>query len=130
MDTLCCPEADGPENLEPPTLNHVQSDTMASAFLADPTRAVQGENRGSGPAMDESENYVGSLEQLLLYADEHYLAGKLLLGDHLRKVLHGVKEYYQRNVGSLRFHTSQLTWTGYYRIWPPDHYTNRTGSVT
>ncbi|GFV84796.1 hypothetical protein TNCV_4297781 [Trichonephila clavipes] len=27
-------------------------------------------------AMEESENAVGSLEQLLLYADEHYLAGK------------------------------------------------------
>ncbi|GFU08663.1 hypothetical protein TNCV_1995081 [Trichonephila clavipes] len=38
---------------------------------------------GSGPAMEESENDVGSLEQLLLYADEHYLAGKLPLEDHL-----------------------------------------------
>ncbi|GFV78059.1 hypothetical protein TNCV_2131 [Trichonephila clavipes] len=36
--------------------------------------------------MEESENDVGSLEQLLLYADEHYLAGKLPLGDHLGKV--------------------------------------------
>ncbi|GFX08436.1 transposable element Tcb1 transposase [Trichonephila clavipes] len=73
-DTLCCPEAGGPTNLEQPTLNHVQSDTMASAVLAVPTRALQGTNRGSGPAMKESENDVGSLEQLLLYADEHYLA--------------------------------------------------------
>ncbi|GFW27532.1 15-hydroxyprostaglandin dehydrogenase [Trichonephila clavipes] len=69
-------EADGPTNLQNPTLNHVQSDTMASAVLADPTRALQGPNRGSGPAMEESENDVGCLEQLLLYADEHYLAGK------------------------------------------------------
>ncbi|GFV34235.1 15-hydroxyprostaglandin dehydrogenase [Trichonephila clavipes] len=61
----------------------------ASAVLADPTRALQGTNRRSGPAMEESENDVGSLEQLLLYADEHYLAGKLSLGDHLGKVLHG-----------------------------------------
>ncbi|GFW11024.1 15-hydroxyprostaglandin dehydrogenase [Trichonephila clavipes] len=81
LDTLCCPEADGPTNLEQPTLNHVQSDTMASAVLADPTRALHGTNRGSGLAMEESENEVGSLEQLLLYADEHYLTGKLPLGE-------------------------------------------------
>ncbi|GFS96359.1 15-hydroxyprostaglandin dehydrogenase [Trichonephila clavipes] len=67
---------------------------MASAVLADPTRALQGTNRGNGSAMEESEKDVGNLEQLLLYADEHYLAGKLLLGDHLGKVLHGVKEYH------------------------------------
>ncbi|GFX07308.1 15-hydroxyprostaglandin dehydrogenase [Trichonephila clavipes] len=71
---------------------------MASAVLADPTRVLQGTNWGSGPAMKESENDVGSLEQLLLYADEHYLAGKLHLGDHLGKVLHVVEEYHQRNV--------------------------------
>ncbi|GFV56361.1 uncharacterized protein TNCV_3123571 [Trichonephila clavipes] len=59
-------EEDEPTNLEQPTLNHVQSDTMASAVFADPTRALQGTNRGSGMAMEESENYVGSLEQLLL----------------------------------------------------------------
>ncbi|GFV29247.1 15-hydroxyprostaglandin dehydrogenase [Trichonephila clavipes] len=99
LDTLCCPEADGPTNLEQPTLNHVQSDTIASAVLADPTRALHETNRGSGPAMEESENDVGSLEQLLLYAVEHYFARKLPLGDHLGKVLHGVEEYHQRNVG-------------------------------
>ncbi|GFW75465.1 uncharacterized protein TNCV_4426481 [Trichonephila clavipes] len=69
---------------------------MASAVLADLTRALQGTNRGSGSAMEESENDVGSLEQLLLYADDHYLAGKLPLGDHVGKVLHGVEEYHQR----------------------------------
>ncbi|GFV54934.1 15-hydroxyprostaglandin dehydrogenase [Trichonephila clavipes] len=89
---------------------------MASAVSADLTRAIQGTNRGSGPAMEESKNDVGSLEQLLLYADEHYLAGKLPLGDHLGKVLHGVEEYHQRNVGPLRFHASQLKWTGYHRL--------------
>ncbi|GFY04751.1 15-hydroxyprostaglandin dehydrogenase [Trichonephila clavipes] len=102
LDTLCCPEANGPTNLEQPTLNHVQSDTMASAVLADPTRALQETNRWSGPTIEESENDVGSFEQLLLYADEHYLAGKLLLGDHLGKVLHGVEEYHQRSVDPLR----------------------------
>ncbi|GFY14300.1 hypothetical protein TNCV_1020651 [Trichonephila clavipes] len=55
--------------------------------------------------MEASENDVGSLEQLLLYADEHYLAGKLPLGDHLGKVLHGVEEYHQSNVGPLRENT-------------------------
>ncbi|GFV76626.1 uncharacterized protein TNCV_4728461 [Trichonephila clavipes] len=69
--------------------------------------------------MKESENDIGSLEELLLYADEHYLAGKLPLGDHLGKVLHGVEEYLQRNVGPLRFHASQLKWTGCQRLWPP-----------
>ncbi|GFU60111.1 hypothetical protein TNCV_3144691 [Trichonephila clavipes] len=44
LDTLCCLEADGPTNLEQPTLNHVQRDTMVS----DPTRALQGTNRGAG----------------------------------------------------------------------------------
>ncbi|GFV74753.1 uncharacterized protein TNCV_1039911 [Trichonephila clavipes] len=68
---------------------------MVSAILTDPTRALQGTNRWRGPAMKEFENDVGSLEQLLLYADEHYLAGKLPLGDHLGNVLHGVKEYHQ-----------------------------------
>ncbi|GFU48725.1 15-hydroxyprostaglandin dehydrogenase [Trichonephila clavipes] len=75
---------------------------MASTVLADPTRALQKKNRRSGAAMEESENDAGSLEQLLLYAVEHYLAGKLPLGDHLRSsyILHGVEEYHQRNMGS------------------------------
>ncbi|GFX81390.1 15-hydroxyprostaglandin dehydrogenase [Trichonephila clavipes] len=60
---------------------------MASTVLADPTRALQGTNRGSGSAMVGSENDVGSREQLLLYADDHYLAGKLPLGDHLGKAM-------------------------------------------
>ncbi|GFS77738.1 uncharacterized protein TNCV_553421 [Trichonephila clavipes] len=102
---------------------------MASAVLADSTSALQGTNWGSGPAMEESKNDVGSLEQLLLYADEHFLAGKLPLGDQLGKVLHGVQGY-QRNVAPLRFHASQLKWTGYHRLWPPDHYTSCAGSVT
>ncbi|GFU91463.1 uncharacterized protein TNCV_2542311 [Trichonephila clavipes] len=86
--------------------------------LADPTRALQGTNRGSVPAMERSENDVGGLEQLLLYVNEHYLDGKLPLGDHLGRVLHGVEEYHKRNVGPLRFHTSQIKWTGYHRLWP------------
>ncbi|GFW50495.1 hypothetical protein TNCV_2887981 [Trichonephila clavipes] len=60
---------------------------MASTVLANLTRALQGTNRGSGPAMEESENDVGSPEQLLLYADEHDLAGKLTLRDHLGKAM-------------------------------------------
>ncbi|GFW44425.1 uncharacterized protein TNCV_1748541 [Trichonephila clavipes] len=86
FDTLCCLEADEPTNLEQPTLNHVQSDTRASAVLADPTRALQRTNWGSGAAMEEFENDEGSLEQLLLYEDEHYLAGKLPFGDHLGRL--------------------------------------------
>ncbi|GFV00675.1 hypothetical protein TNCV_2950431 [Trichonephila clavipes] len=58
---------------------------MASPVLADPTRALQGTNRGIRLAMEESEIDVGSLEQLLLYADEHYLAGKLPMGEPFRK---------------------------------------------
>ncbi|GFT04424.1 15-hydroxyprostaglandin dehydrogenase [Trichonephila clavipes] len=91
---------------------------MAYAILADPIRDLQGTNRGSRSSMEEPENHVGSLEQLLLYADEHYLAGKLPLGDHLGKVLHGVEEYHQRNVDPLRCHVSQLKWTGYHKLWP------------
>ncbi|GFU68861.1 uncharacterized protein TNCV_1548451 [Trichonephila clavipes] len=48
--------------------------------------------------MEESENDVGSLEQLLLYADERYLAGKLPLRDHLIKALHGVEKYHLRHL--------------------------------
>ncbi|GFW20212.1 uncharacterized protein TNCV_1855361 [Trichonephila clavipes] len=48
LDTLCCSETDGLTNLEQPTLNHVQSDTMASAVLADPTRALWGQIGGVG----------------------------------------------------------------------------------
>ncbi|GFT41423.1 uncharacterized protein TNCV_3890391 [Trichonephila clavipes] len=92
---------------------------MASAVIADPTRALQGTNQGSRTAMEGSTNNVVSLKQLLLYADEHYLAGELPLGNHLGKVLHGVEEYHQRNIGPLRFHASQLKWTGYHRLWPP-----------
>ncbi|GFV30991.1 uncharacterized protein TNCV_4014251 [Trichonephila clavipes] len=83
------------------------------------SQMCRGKSRGSGPAMEESENDVGSLEQFLLYADEHYLAGKLPLEDHLGKVLHGVEEYNQRKVDTLRFHASELKWTGYHRIWAP-----------
>ncbi|GFT85855.1 hypothetical protein TNCV_3255121 [Trichonephila clavipes] len=54
-DGLQSLEADGPTNLEQPTLNHVQSDTMVSAVLADLTRALQGTNRESGSVMEESE---------------------------------------------------------------------------
>ncbi|GFX61324.1 15-hydroxyprostaglandin dehydrogenase [Trichonephila clavipes] len=89
---------------------------MAYAVLADTKRALQGTNRGRGPAMEESENDVGSLEQLMLYADENYHAGKLPLGDHFGKVLHGVEEYHQLNVSPLRFSASQLKWTGYHRL--------------
>ncbi|GFT42417.1 15-hydroxyprostaglandin dehydrogenase [Trichonephila clavipes] len=129
LDTLRCPEADGPTNLEQPALNHVQSDTMASAVLADLTRALQGTNQGRGPAMEGSENDVGSLEQLLLYVAEHYLAGKLPLGEHLGKVVHEV-EYHQRNVGPLRFHASELKWTVYLRLWLPRPLHQMYGSVT
>ncbi|GFX81528.1 uncharacterized protein TNCV_4509341 [Trichonephila clavipes] len=101
---------------------------MASAVLADPTRALQGTNRGSGPAMEEFENDVGSLEQLLLYADEHYLARKLPLGDHLGRVLDGVEEYQQRNVGPLRFHASQFKWSGYHRVMAPQTITSAVRS--
>ncbi|GFY02086.1 15-hydroxyprostaglandin dehydrogenase [Trichonephila clavipes] len=93
-------------NLEQPTLNHEQSDTMASAILADPPRALQVTNRGSEPVMEQSENDVGSLEQLFLYADEHCVPAKFTLGDHLGKVLHGIEEYHQRNVVPLRLHAS------------------------
>ncbi|GFW54451.1 15-hydroxyprostaglandin dehydrogenase [Trichonephila clavipes] len=91
---------------------------MATAVLADPTRSLQGTNWESGPVMEESENDVGNFEHFLLYADEHYLAGKLPLGDHLGKLLHGIEEYHQRNVGPLRFHASQLKWAVYHRRCP------------
>ncbi|GFU92099.1 uncharacterized protein TNCV_1659311 [Trichonephila clavipes] len=89
------------------------------AVLADPTRAHYRGQVGERSGHGKTENDVGSLEQILLYADEHYLAGKLPLGDHLGKVIHGVEEYHQRNVGPLRFPASQLKWTGYRRLWSP-----------
>ncbi|GFX99464.1 uncharacterized protein TNCV_1081081 [Trichonephila clavipes] len=82
------------------------------------TQFGSGDKSGERASHGRSENDVGSLEQLLLYADEHYLAGKLPLGDHLGKVLHEVEEYHQRDVGPLRFHALQLKWTGNHRLWP------------
>ncbi|GBM08918.1 PiggyBac transposable element-derived protein 4 [Araneus ventricosus] len=55
-------------------------------------KGQRGTSPGSGPAMEESEHDVGSLEQLELYEDDHYLDGKLPLEDHLRNVLRGVEE--------------------------------------
>ena len=56
--------------------------------------------------MEESEHGVGSLGQLQLDADEHYLAGKLLQGDHLRKVLRGVKSVI--NITLARYATTRV----------------------
>ncbi|GFX38342.1 uncharacterized protein TNCV_3813881 [Trichonephila clavipes] len=84
-----------------------------SGFEPDPTQlqaeahshhtgwATSRDKSGERAAVEEAENDVGSLEQLLLYADENYLAGKLPLGDYLGKVLHGVDECHQLN-GSAR----------------------------
>ncbi|GFV24288.1 hypothetical protein TNCV_422781 [Trichonephila clavipes] len=77
---------------------------MASAVLADPIRALQGRYRGSGMTIKESENYVGSLEQPLLYADDHYLAVKLSLGDHLGKV--DIKSARIKGLQVNNFHTT------------------------
>ncbi|GFW76515.1 putative DD41D transposase [Trichonephila clavipes] len=41
---------------------------------------------GERPAMEEYENDIGILEQLFLYVDEHYLAGKLQAGRPFLKV--------------------------------------------
>ncbi|GFV01026.1 hypothetical protein TNCV_4090891, partial [Trichonephila clavipes] len=51
-----------------------------------------GSGLGHGKAMIKSG--VGSFEQLLLYADEHYLEGcwKIALGDHLGRFADGVEE--------------------------------------
>ncbi|GBM51951.1 hypothetical protein AVEN_194248-1 [Araneus ventricosus] len=80
--------------------------------------------------MEESEHDVGSLEKLELYADEHYLARKLPLEDHLGKVPRGAEEYHQDNAGPLRFHVPQLEWTDLHRLWPPEHYACCAGSVS
>ncbi|GBM20887.1 hypothetical protein AVEN_253696-1 [Araneus ventricosus] len=80
--------------------------------------------------MEESEHDVGCLEQLELYADEHYLAGKLPLEDHVAKVPLGVEKCHKHKAGPLRFHVPQLEWTGLHRLWPPDHYACCTGSVS
>ncbi|GFU52748.1 hypothetical protein TNCV_3134751 [Trichonephila clavipes] len=46
---MCCPEAYGPTNLEQPTLNNAQSDTMASAVLADQSNFLyRGQIGGAG----------------------------------------------------------------------------------
>ncbi|GBN42742.1 hypothetical protein AVEN_114407-1 [Araneus ventricosus] len=80
--------------------------------------------------MEESEHDVGSLKKLELYADEHYLAGKLPLEDHLGKVPRGVKKCHQLDAGPLRFHVPHLEWIGLHRLWPPDHYACCAGSVS
>ncbi|GFV68604.1 hypothetical protein TNCV_4914291 [Trichonephila clavipes] len=80
------------------------------SVLADPTRALKGTNRGSRPAIEESENGV-SLSNSCCKRTSIILLENCPWGDHLGKVLHGVEEYHQRNVGPLRFHTSQIKWT-------------------
>lgn len=71
--------------------------------------------------MEVSEHEVGSLKQLELYADEHYLDGKLPLEDHLGKLSYGVDECHQYTDGLLRFQVSQLEGTCYHRLWTPDY---------
>lgn len=83
----------------------------------------------SWPAIEESEHDVGSLEQLEVSANEYYLAGKLPLADHLRKIPGEVKECHQHNASLLRFHVSQLEGTGYDNLWPTSHCTCCAGSV-
>ncbi|GFT25081.1 uncharacterized protein TNCV_179901 [Trichonephila clavipes] len=97
---------------------------MASAVLADSTRALQAKNRGSGPVTEESENEVGSLEQLLLYANEHYLAGKLPLGDHLGKVM-----AYQTITPAMRAVRRRAVWVELYRSPGRLHTRTRLSSV-
>ncbi|GFU00170.1 hypothetical protein TNCV_801521 [Trichonephila clavipes] len=58
---------------------------VTSAVLADPTRALQGTNRGSGPAMEESENDVGSLEQLFAVCGRALSCWKIAPGRSFRK---------------------------------------------
>ncbi|GFV17403.1 hypothetical protein TNCV_4892711 [Trichonephila clavipes] len=53
---------------------------MASAVLADPTCALQGTNRESGPIMEESENDVTSLKQILMYAGRALSCWKIAPG--------------------------------------------------
>ncbi|GFU92120.1 uncharacterized protein TNCV_5027081 [Trichonephila clavipes] len=66
--------------------------------------------------MEETENDVGSLEQILLYADEHYLAGKLPPGRPFRKRSYmGSKNIINVTLGPLRFNASQK-WTGYHAV--------------
>ncbi|GFX81473.1 uncharacterized protein TNCV_143231 [Trichonephila clavipes] len=50
--------------------------------------------------MEESENDVGSLEQLLLYADEHYLAGKFFASGRPFRKGYGPSDYYTSCAGS------------------------------
>lgn len=69
--------------------------------------------------MEESGHGIGSLEQLRLYADEYYVAGKLPLKDHLGKVTRGFEECHQHNAGPLRFQVPQLDGTCYQRLCPP-----------
>lgn len=47
-------------------------------------------SQGSELMIEESRHNVGSLEQLEMHADKHYLAGKLSLEDHLGKVPGGL----------------------------------------
>ncbi|GBN81351.1 hypothetical protein AVEN_229843-1 [Araneus ventricosus] len=94
-----CSSYEGREHLYATTAN------FSGCVLLDSRRKT---SPGSGPTMEESEHDVGSLEELELYADEHYLAGKVPLEDHLGKVPRGVEECHQHNAGPLRFHVPQL----------------------
>ncbi|GFU54352.1 uncharacterized protein TNCV_3238691 [Trichonephila clavipes] len=81
--------------------------------------------------MEESENDVGSREQLLLYADEHHLAGKLPLGNHLGKAM--APDHYTSCMGSV---TNSVEGIGQLTRAPPHLYTviicpqNKPGFIT
>ena len=80
--------------------------------------------------MKDCEHGVGCLGKIKLHSDEHYLAGKLLQEDHLKKVLHGIGECYQHNAGALRFRVPQLEWTYYRRLWPHRQLRSLCGNET
>ncbi|GFR02600.1 uncharacterized protein TNCT_136611 [Trichonephila clavata] len=87
-----------------------------------------------GSDIGESEHDVESPKLFELNTDEHYLAEKLAVEEHLGKAPRDVEECHQRNTGPLKSHVLQLEWDGYDRLWTSPlavvHHTAFVSSVT
>ncbi|GFW80997.1 uncharacterized protein TNCV_4803651 [Trichonephila clavipes] len=101
---------------------------MAPAVLDDFTRALQGTNleqptvNHAGWPWNESTGTKNDVTEVL--SNCCCMRTSIILLENcpwetiLGQVLHVVEEYHQRNVGLLRFHASQLKWTGNHRLCP------------
>ncbi|GFU10835.1 hypothetical protein NPIL_497681 [Nephila pilipes] len=74
------------------------SDAAIRRYRQEWVQRHNGDMFGSGPAMEMSKHEEEILNLFGLLADQHFLAEKLPLEDHLRKVPCGDEQFHQHNV--------------------------------